>query len=154
MRITVFALLVAAAGAAAADDAPVKVDLKAVKFKVPEGVASLFGYDEGEGRLFFYTNGPAEAAVKLPADGEYEVVIKASGDTAKNERAKFKVAVDGEAVGKETQLSADEAKDYKLTAKLKGGERKLTIEFTNDEFKEGEYDRNFYVHEVTLKKVK
>jgi hypothetical protein len=32
--------------------------------------------------------------------------------------------------------------------------RALSIEFTNDEFKEGEYDRNLYVHGVTVKKSK
>jgi len=34
------------------------------------------------------------------------------------------------------------------------GDHKLSIEFTNDVFKDGEYDRNLYVHGVTLKKVK
>jgi hypothetical protein len=30
----------------------------------------------------------------------------------------------------------------------------LTIEFTNDVYKDGEYDRNLYVHAVAVKKVK
>ena len=128
--------------------------MKDFKFKVKEDQASLFGYNEDESKLFFYTNGPAEATVKVPADGDYEVVIKASGDSAQNERAKFKVSIDGEAVGKETLLTADEPKEYKLSAKLKAGERKLVIEFTNDVYKENEFDRNLYVHAVTLKRAK
>ena len=64
------------------------------------------------------------------------------------------LAIDGEAVGKETLLTADDEKDYTLTAKLKAGERKLVVEFTNDVYKENEYDRNLYVHAVTLKRVK
>jgi hypothetical protein len=140
--------------AAGAGDDAIKVGLKTFKFKVPDDQANLFGYDEGADRLFFYTNGQAEAVVKVPADGEYEVVVRAACDSALNERAKFKVAVDGEAVGKETLLTADDEKDYTLTAKLKAGERKLVVEFTNDVYKENEYDRNLYVHAVTLKRVK
>ena len=149
------ALVFGAALARAADDDSIKPDLKQAKFKAAEGVpAELFGYNEGEGKLFFYTNGKAELTVKLPGDGEYEIVVKASGDPAQNERAKFKLELAGEAVGKETTLTADDPKDYKFTAKGKAGEQKLTIEFTNDVYKEGEYDRNLYVHAVKLEKKK
>jgi len=141
-------------GAAAAEGDSISVDLRSFKFKVRDEIASLFGYDDGEGRLFYYTSGPGETTIKLPADGEYEIVIKASCDPALNERAKFKVAIDGEPVGMETLLTADDPKDYKLTTTAKGGERKLVIEFTNDAYKEGEYDRNFFVHGVTIKRVK
>src|SRR5262245_57675251 len=139
---------------AVADDGTITVDLKMFKFKVKEDAAALFGYDDGQGRLFYYTGGVGEATVKVPADGEYELVIKASGDPAHDERAKFKVTLGGEAVGKETQLTSDLEKEYKFAAKAKAAEQKLTIEFTNDVYKEGEYDRNFYVLGVTLKKVK
>ncbi len=140
--------------AVAADGDTVRVDLKTFKFKVTDEMASLFGYDEGLSRLFYYTGGTGEAAVKIPADGEYELVIEASCDPAQNERAKFKAALDGEAIGKETLLTADEAKEYKLPVKAKAGEHKLSIEFTNDAYKENEYDRNLFLHAVTLKKVK
>jgi hypothetical protein len=141
--------------AIAADDAakPVSVDLKSFTFKVPEKQAELFGYDSGEDRLFFYTNGTGEAKVKAPDEGDYEIVVKASGDVALKEGAKFKLAVDGKQIGKETE-TAGESKDYKFSAPLKAGEHKLSIEFTNDVYKEGEYDRNLFVHAVTLKKVK
>jgi hypothetical protein len=140
--------------AAAADDAkPLTVELKSFAFKVPEGQSDLFGYNEGDEKLFFYTNGTAEVKVKVPTDGEYEIVVKASGDKALNEGAKFKVAVDGKQVGKETETT-DDQKEYKFTTPIKAGEQKLAIEFTNDVYKEGEYDRNLYVHAVTLKKVK
>ena len=130
------------------------VDLKNFKFKVDDNIANLFGHNEGEGKLFFYTNGAAEATVKVPADADYDITIKASCDSALNERAKFKLAIDGKLVDKETLLTSDDAKDYKFTTKLKAGERKLSIEFTNDVYKENEYDRNLYVHGVTLKKAK
>jgi hypothetical protein len=156
-RAAVLAGLLLAVGlgsAVAADGDAIKVDLKTFKFKVPDDRASLFGYDEGESKLFYYTGGPGEVTVKLPADGDYEIAIKASCQSALNERAKFKVTLDEQPVGKETLLTDDDEKEYKLTASGKAGDRKLVIEFTNDIYKEGEYDRNFFVHGVTVKKVK
>jgi predicted xylan-binding protein with Ca-dependent carbohydrate-binding module len=138
-----------ALGIAADDPKPLVVELKS--FKLPEVMADLFGYNEGDGRIFLYTFGKVTAKVKVPTEGEYEIIVKASGDKALNEGAKFKVAVDGKEVGKETETS-DEQKDYKFPATLKAGERELTIEFTNDVYKEGEYDRNLYVYGVELKK--
>jgi hypothetical protein len=128
------------------------VELKS--FKLPENQSDLFGYNEGDEKLFFYTNGRVTAKVKVPADADYEIILKASGDKALNEGAKFKVAVDGKGVGKETETSDGEPKEYKFPSTLKAGEHELTIEFTNDVFKEGEYDRNLYVHAVSLKKAK
>jgi Ca-dependent carbohydrate-binding module xylan-binding len=147
-------LLVSLSGASAGDKDSISVDLKDFKFKVPDKFVDLFGLNEGEGKLFFYTNGTAEAVVKVPADGDYEILVKASGDKAKDERAKFKLAVDGKLIGKETELTVDDVKDYRFTAALKTGERKVSIEFTNDEYKENEYDRNLYIHGLTLKRVK
>ena len=79
----------------------IKLDLKTFKFKVADNIANLFGYNEDESKLFFYTNGTGEAKVKVPDDGDYEIVIKASGDVALKEGAKFKVAVDGKQTGKD-----------------------------------------------------
>lgn len=152
--IAASAFCIASLPFAAAAEGEIKVDLATFKFKVPEEQATLFGYNEGEEKVFYYAAAAGETTVKLPADGDYELVIKASCDPALDERAKFKVALDGEAVGKETLLTDDLAKEYKFTFKGKAGEHKLTIEYTNDVYKEGEYDRNFYVHAVTLKPVK
>jgi hypothetical protein len=138
----------------AAEDPAMSVDLKTFKFQPPDGQAELFGYNEGEGKLFYYTGGAGEATVKLPADGEYEISVEASCDSAQNERAKFKMTLGGVAVGSETLLTDDFPKTYKLTAKAKAGEQTLSIAYTNDVYKEGEYDRNFYVHGVTIKAVK
>src|SRR5262245_38246473 len=102
---------------AAEDAKPLGVELKSFKFQ--EAKADLFGYNEGDEKLFFYTNGTAEAKVKVPADGDYEIVVKASSDKAMNEGAKFKVAVDAKQVGKETEAASDEPKEYKFTTPLK-----------------------------------
>jgi predicted xylan-binding protein with Ca-dependent carbohydrate-binding module len=153
------AVLLAWVAPVRADDAIV-IELKDFKFKPAKEIAnpeSLFSYDENAGKLCFYTNGPAEAAFKIPADGEYEIVISASGDSVRNSGdakkdgpPKFKVAVDGEPVGKETGLTDDSINDYKLPVTLKAGDHKLVIEFTNDIYKEAEYDRNLFVHGVKL----
>lgn len=132
---------------------PITVELKSFTFKDAKEKSDLFGHNADDDKLFFYTGGTAEAKVKVAKDGDYEIVIKAVGDKAMKEGAKFKVAVEGKQVGKETETT-DEQKEYTFPVKLKVGEHKLSIEFTNDVFKEGEYDRNLYVHAVSLKAVK
>jgi hypothetical protein len=142
------------APAAPADSKPVVVDLN--KF---EGVGEFkdsghFGYDDGNERMFFHANGCAEARIKIAADGEYELTVKAGCDEAEKEFARFRVRVDGQAASGEVALSGVDPKDYRVPLKLAAGDRKLGIEFTNDLWKEGEYDRNLFVHGVSLKRVK
>jgi hypothetical protein len=138
--------------AAIIDRTPIKADVSKVKFLSEQ--AELFGYDDGESRAFFYTNGTGELAVKVPADGEYEILVTASCQAANGQNAKFKLKVDGAVVGAETQLKSEEAKDYAFTAPLKSGERKIAAEFTNDLYKEGEYDMNFFLNGLKLVRVK
>jgi hypothetical protein len=151
--LLVGAAVLLAAGAAVAADA-IKVELKDFEFKAKnDGTpADLFGHNEGEGKLFLYAHGSALAKVTIPEDGEYTVVIEASCDEAKNEKAKIKVTVGDVVVKDDFALTAAEAKEYKFPAKLKKGEHKLGIEFLNDEFKEGEFDRNLYIHKAAVEK--
>lgn len=130
--------------AAPVDKTPIKADLSKIKFTAESG--ELFGYDDGESRAFYYANGLGFVVVDVPADGDYEIVIAASCQAAKGENAKFKLTVDGAAAGAETQLKSEDAKDYPFPAALKQGHRKIGVEFTNDVYKEGEYDLNFYLH--------
>jgi len=141
-----------APAAAILDKTPIKADVSKVKFL--SDPAELFGYDDGESRAFFYTNGTGELAVNVPADGEYEIVVTASCAAANGQNAKFKLKVDGAVVGAETQLRSEEAKDYAFTTPLKSGERKIATEFTNDLFKEGEYDLNFFLNGLKIVRVK
>jgi hypothetical protein len=134
------------------DRTPIKADVSKVKFLSEP--AELFGYQEDESRAFFFTNGIGELVVQVPADGEYEVVVTASCTAANGQNAKFKLKVDGAQVGAETPLKSEEAKDYPFTAPLKAGERKIAAEFTNDLYKEGEYDLNFYLNGLRLVRVK
>ncbi|MBV8878443.1 MAG: hypothetical protein JO332_00630 [Planctomycetaceae bacterium] len=127
---------------------PIKADVSTIKFKAEP--AELFGWDDGESRAFFYANGFGEVAVSVPEDGDYEIVISASCQAAKGENAKFKLKVDGAQVGPETQLKSEDAKDYPFTTALKAGERKIGTEFTNDVYKEGEYDLNFFLNGVKV----
>jgi hypothetical protein len=152
LAVIALALLPALSAAADAAD-PVVVELKNFSFKVPADKASLFGHNTDEEKLFFYTNGKAEAKFKVPRAGDYEVVVKASCDLALKVGAKFKLAVADKQLGKETETT-DEQKEYRFPIALKAGDHKLAIEFTNDVFKEGEYDRNLFVHSVVLKKAK
>jgi hypothetical protein len=142
------AVVLAVSGLATAATLAGKIDLKDFKMKGTAGDNA--GYNEGEGKLFFYAPDTAEAAVKLAADGEYTITVEASCDAAKDENAKFTLKVGDEVIKKDFLLTASEQKEYTFTAKLKKGEPKLSIEFTNDLYKEGEYDRNLYVHGVKV----
>jgi hypothetical protein len=134
--------------AAPTDRTPIKADVSKIKFTVES--AELFGWDDNESRAFFFTNGLGEVTLKVPEDGDYEIVITASCQAAKGENAKFKLKVDGAQVGAETQLKSEDAKDYAFTTALKAGDRKIGTEFTNDMYKEGEYDLNFFLNGVKI----
>jgi len=101
--------------------------------------------------LLICSNGVVQAKVKVPAAGEYDIVLTLSGDEAKNELPKCKVHVDGKVVGKEIALVSADAKPYVVRATLPAGTVLLGIEFTNDFYVENESDRNLRVEEVVLK---
>jgi hypothetical protein len=131
----------------------VKIDIKDLKWKsASDGGAALGGYDEGETRFFFYSNGTATGDVTIPEDGEYTITIEASCTEALKEFAKFKLTAGETVVAKEHACTTEEKKKYAFTAKLKKGKQLLVIEYLNDVFKEGEDDRNLYVHSVALAK--
>src|SRR5262249_46036317 len=69
---------VSALSSVAADDKPITVELKSFTFDPAN--SELLGYQDEQGRLFYYINGAAEAAVKIPADGDYTIVINAACD--------------------------------------------------------------------------
>jgi hypothetical protein len=132
---------------------PVKVDLKAFKWKCAfEGGTELGGFDEGENRFFFYTNGTATGDITIPEDGEYAIKVEASCSEAQKEFARFKLTVGDVVVAKEHACTAEEAKTYMFTTRLKKGKHPLVITYLNDVFKEGEYDRNLFVNSVTIEK--
>jgi hypothetical protein len=141
----------ASAAPAAVNKTPIVVDLTKVKWG-QEG--DNFGWDDGDMRLHYWSNGSGEFTVKVPADGEYEIVVTASSQPALNEHAKFKVAADGKPVGVETTCTSEEAKEYRLTAALSAGDRKISVSYTNDVYKENEYDRNFFLNGLKLVRVR
>jgi hypothetical protein len=150
--LSALAALACGIGAATAAD-PVKADLKTFKWKCKfEGGDALGGYDEGETHFFLYTNGTATGDVVIPEDGEYEVTVEAACTEALKEFAKFKLTVGEVVVAKEHACTAEAARKYAFTAKLKKGKHPLAIEFLNDAFKENEYDRNLFIRAVTIEK--
>jgi hypothetical protein len=125
-------------------------DFKAKPSKSLTNPGAVFVYDDNEERLCFYANLAAEATFMLKADAEYDVIVTAAGDSAMDTKPKFKLMIDDKDVGKETSLKTDAVKMYRTPVTLKAGEHKLSIVFTNDIYKEGEYDSNLYVHGVKL----
>lgn len=135
------------------DGDELKADLKKAKYEcAAEGGKDLVGYNENEGKAFFYTNGTMEMKFKVPAAGEYTLTVRASCQAALKENAKMTITAGGKAVADDFTLTQEDEKDYTFTAKLAAGDQKVSIAYTNDEYKEGEYDRNLYVHAVSLKK--
>jgi hypothetical protein len=134
-------------------DDEIKADLKAGKYTPTfEGGKDLMGFNESEDKAFFYTNGSVDVTVKVPSDGEYTLKVKASCQAAKKEMAKMTIIVAGKSIADEFTLKQEEEKDYTFPVKLTAGEQKISISYTNDEYKEGDFDRNLYLHAVTLKK--
>ncbi|HZZ26554.1 MAG TPA: carbohydrate-binding domain-containing protein [Pirellulales bacterium] len=165
-------LLVCAADPPASGDQSkkdeIKIPLKDFKFKPPASVSdpdSVFVFNEDEGRLCFYTNGPAEAKFKLPTDGDWDVIVSASGDIAVgvpqttangkkevNIPPNFQLGFDGKNFGKEITLKSDDQKDYKIVVPLKAGEHVISVAFTNDTYDpDGKFDSNLYLHGVKLR---
>ncbi len=144
---------------AGADDpkpGEIAVKLADFKFKNPEGGegGDGMGYNDGDSKIFFYAAGTATQEIKVPADGDYVLTVEASCDEAQNEKAKMSVKIGDKVVEKEFLLKDTTPKEYTFKVTLKKGEPKLELGFTNDVFKEGEYDRNMYIHAVKLEKAK
>ena len=132
----------------------ISVELKDFKLKGAFDDGGGVALDEGNTKIGFYTEGTAIATVKIPEDSEYNIVIEASCDEAEKMKAKMTVKVGDEVVKEDFELKQIEAKEYTFTAKMKKGDAKLSIAFTNDAFEEGKFDRNLYVHKVKIEKKK
>jgi hypothetical protein len=103
-----------------------------------------------DGKISFYANGTATATVKVPADGNYTIVIDASCTEAQKQKAKFTLKIGNMVVKESFELTSEDEKEYKFDVKLTKGETTLSIRFTNDVYKENEYDRNLFVHAVRV----
>jgi murein L,D-transpeptidase YafK len=132
------------------DTKPIAADLAA--WQSDEKAQSDYEFDQA--RRHLWANGQTWGTVKIAADGEYEIVVTAAGQAALDELPKFKLLADDKLVGAETTLTSEDPTAYTFKATLKAGDRKIAVEFTNDVYKEGEYDRNLFVHGVVLRRVK
>jgi hypothetical protein len=154
VRFVVCAALAVLAPVALADDAD-KIDLSKFKWKAAfDGGAELGGYDDGEGRFNFYTNGTMTGDVTVPEDGDYTITVEAGCSEAEKVFAKFKLSVGEVVAAKEVALTAEDKKKYTIDAKLKKGKQALVVEFLNDVYKENEFDRNLFVYAVQIDKKK
>lgn len=127
-----------------ADVKPISLDTS--QFKAVGDV-----YLSTDGQFMICSNGVVEAPVKLTADGTYEIIVTAGGVDALNEMPKFKVKMDGADVGAETTVKSAASQTYSFKTKLKAGDRKLGIEFTNDVYEQGVHDRNLILDGVVVK---
>lgn len=144
------AALVLTVGIVAAAE-PIKLDLADFKLTPAfKGGDDLLKYEDD--KINFFVNGTATAKLTVPDDGDYKIVIDASCNEALKEKAKLTLKVGDKAVKENFELTSEDQKEYKFETKLTKGETTLSIAFTNDAYKEGEYDRNLYVHAVRVEK--
>lgn len=134
--------------------APVTVELKDVMGPGGDSAAN-FGFDEGNSRIFMYSNGAVGLPLKIAADGDYELTITAACDEADGNKAKFSVSLDDQVLAAEVTTTDTAPKDYVVKVPgAKAGAHKVSIAFLNDLYKENAYDLNMYVHGVVLKPAK
>jgi hypothetical protein len=147
---TALVALVAFAGFAPAAEA---IKIYPTDFKLStdiKGAEELVKNDDG--KVSFYAQGTATAKINVPADGDYIIVVDASCTEAQKEKAKFTLKIGDTVVKENFVLMSEDQKEYKFEVKLKKGESNLSIKFTNDVYKENEYDRNLFVHGVKIEK--
>jgi hypothetical protein len=130
---------------------PIKLDLADFKL-APAKKANddLVKYENDT--ISFYANGTASAKLVVPADGDYAIVVDASCQAALKENARFTLKVGNTMVKEKFEVTGEAQKEYKFDAKLTKGETTLSIAYVNDVYKEGEYDRNLFVHGVRVEK--
>ena len=137
-----------AAGPAMPSAASINVDLSGWSVKD----SPYNQYDRSASRLALYADGTAEGVVSVPADGDYEIVVSASGTAALGEYPQFVVLLDGSPIG-QTSLTTEASNNYRLRTPVTAGEHKLAIQFTNDAYKANEYDRDLYIDTITIRAV-
>ena len=140
-----------ALGAAAGAADPIKLDLALFNLTPAAKIPDELLKNEND-TISFYAGGSAASKLTVPADGEYVIVVEASCTAALKENAKFTLKVGDTVVKEKFELTGEDQKEYKFDAKLTKGETTLTIAYTNDAYKENEYDRNLFIHAVRLEK--
>jgi hypothetical protein len=131
----------------------ITVDLSKAELKPANGASTdLLKFDDG--KISYYVNGSAILKIQVPADGEYTITLGASCDKALKKGALITLKADKDTLKENLEIPEESQKDYKVTAKLKKGDVSLSVIYTNDEYKENEYDRNFYLHSVKIEKAK
>ncbi len=132
---------------------PIKIDLGDFKLApAVKGTEELIKYDNDTISLF--VNGTATAKLTVPADGDYVIVIEASCSAALKENAKLTLKVGDKVIKEKFELMTEDKKEYKFDTKLTKGQTTLSIAFTNDAYKENEYDRNLFVSGVRVERKK
>ncbi len=96
------------------------------------------------------SNGFIYRQIEIPAEGEYDFHVLATGDQAGNEPVKMRVQVDANDWGvMEVKATSDKPLDYSRSMKLLPGTHVVKVSFLNDFYEKG-HDRNLILHEVQV----
>lgn len=97
------------------------------------------------------SNGTILGIVKVEETARYNLTIRASGTPAENEWPKLVLEVNDRVVGKATvDAHQDSAEEFAFSARLKKGENRVAITFTNDLYIPRKEDRNLFIDQVMI----
>ena len=96
-------------------------------------------------------NGDTGRTFEFPADGEYEIRIKAAQDAFGDEPARMSIRIGGREL-RAVDVRAPRGKGEVITARttLKAGRHRITVAFLNDRSEPGRGDRNLIVEYIEI----
>jgi mono/diheme cytochrome c family protein len=109
-----------------------------------------------KGPISLFSNGDAYLNFNFPADGEYEIRVRAYADQAGSEVAKMAIRIDDKQLKvHEVHAVAGKPETYVYRHREKAGTKKLAASFINDYFNEQEKDaknrdRNLYIEYIEI----
>ncbi|MEO8350429.1 MAG: DUF1592 domain-containing protein [Chthoniobacteraceae bacterium] len=127
--------------------APAVTTINVRQWKTPGGSQVVDGKS-----LLFSSEGEAQTQVKIPANDEYIIRVRANADQAGNEPAKLRVRLGDRELGVfEIKARRDGEDMREVRTTIKAGEQTLGIAFVND-FYDGARgaDRNLWVQSVEM----
>lgn len=100
---------------------------------------------------FLSTNGDIYGTFEVPADGEYEIHVRAQAHQMGNEKARFVLTAGKQKLGEFEVIAHKKDEDFSRKVTLSAGSQRITASFVNDAYvAETGADRNFGVRFISL----
>ena len=139
------------AGGTASNYVPILTDANSVAVDLSKCILFRASWNaDGSNASLIGLAATATCDLTVPVDSN-QIVVVASGNEAEGENATFSLKVDGVAIGTPNTLTTADKADYPFATTIKAGARKFVVQFTNDIFLPGVYDRNLAVFGIRVK---